>query len=144
MSDIRSVPRVLRPLSNHVSGSEKNLLPRQSLYSRNGPALLQNTPLQEILIRLCTAHWFTVLGARIPDLKHHVLSLNPPPAPQVVTPSERVALRGRCMQIRALKVFPIEAIVRGYLAGSAWNESVWPYLRSRLLSAAPNRLTFVL
>ena len=26
------------------------------------------------------------------------------------------------MQVRKLKVFPIEAIVRGYITGSAWNE----------------------
>ncbi|KAF7544737.1 hypothetical protein G7Z17_g9713 [Cylindrodendrum hubeiense] len=69
-----------------------------------------------------SAHWFAVLSAKVPDLKHHVLSLNPPMAPQVVTPSERAALRGRCMQIRSLKVFPVEAIVRGYITGSAWAE----------------------
>jgi phosphoribosylaminoimidazole-succinocarboxamide synthase len=26
------------------------------------------------------------------------------------------------MQVRRLKVFPIEAIVRGYISGSAWKE----------------------
>ena len=28
------------------------------------------------------------------------------------------------MQVRRLKVFPIEAIVRGYITGSAWREYV--------------------
>ncbi|KAL1849597.1 hypothetical protein VTK73DRAFT_9868 [Phialemonium thermophilum] len=31
-------------------------------------------------------------------------------------------LRGRSMTVRRLKVFPIEAIVRGYVTGSAWQE----------------------
>lgn len=31
-------------------------------------------------------------------------------------------LEERTMQVRRLKVFPIEAIVRGYISGSAWKE----------------------
>ncbi len=31
-------------------------------------------------------------------------------------------LKDRCMQVRRLKVFPIEAIIRGYVSGSAWKE----------------------
>lgn len=69
-----------------------------------------------------SAHWFSVLSAQIPELKHHMISLDPPAAPQVVTESERASLRGRCMQIRSLKVFPVEVIVRGHITGSAWSE----------------------
>ncbi|KAJ3487380.1 hypothetical protein NLG97_g6427 [Lecanicillium saksenae] len=49
-----------------------------------------------------SSHWFDILP--------------------VITAEERALLRGRCMQIRSLKVFPIEAIVRGYITGSAWSE----------------------
>ncbi|OAR00706.1 hypothetical protein LLEC1_00247 [Akanthomyces lecanii] len=69
-----------------------------------------------------SSHWFDVLRERVPELKHHVLSMRPPAAPEVITAEERTLLRGRCMQIRSLKVFPIEAIVRGYITGSAWSE----------------------
>ncbi len=69
-----------------------------------------------------SAFWFTLLGAQMPNLKHHVLSLKPPSDSQIVSPSEKATLRGRCMQIKALKVFPIEVIIRGYLTGSAWDE----------------------
>lgn len=31
-------------------------------------------------------------------------------------------VKNRSMVVRKLKVFPVEAIVRGYLAGSAWTE----------------------
>lgn len=68
------------------------------------------------------AHWFDILRERVPELKHHVISMRPPTAPEVITAEERALLRGRCMQIRSLKVFPIEAIVRGYITGSAWSE----------------------
>jgi len=67
-----------------------------------------------------SAHWFDVLAKAVPELKHHVLSLQPPS--QGVSTIEFEALKGRCLQIRKLKVFPIEAIVRGYLTGSAWKE----------------------
>ncbi|KAI1502994.1 putative phosphoribosylaminoimidazole-succinocarboxamide synthase [Biscogniauxia marginata] len=68
-----------------------------------------------------SGHWFSVLSAKIPILKHHLLTLNPPSS---LTPTERDLVYGRCMQVRKLKVFPIEVIVRGYITGSAWNEYV--------------------
>jgi len=34
----------------------------------------------------------------------------------------RDQLRGRCMLVRKAQVIPIEAIVRGYITGSAWSE----------------------
>ncbi|KAM3521998.1 hypothetical protein MY4038_008799 [Beauveria bassiana] len=69
-----------------------------------------------------SSHWFDVLRERVPELKHHVISMRPPATPEIVTAEEHALLRGRCMQIRSLKVFPIEAIVRGYITGSAWSE----------------------
>ncbi len=36
--------------------------------------------------------------------------------------SERAQLRGRAIVVKKLRPLPIEAIVRGYLAGSAWKE----------------------
>ncbi|KAL2754886.1 hypothetical protein ACRALDRAFT_2107260 [Sodiomyces alcalophilus JCM 7366] len=74
------------------------------------------------ILTLLSAKWFEVLSSRVPGLKHHFLSLTPPPAPAVVTPEERSMLRGRSMTVRRLKIFPIEAIVRGYVTGSAWAE----------------------
>ncbi|MBM3325004.1 MAG: phosphoribosylaminoimidazolesuccinocarboxamide synthase, partial [Calditrichaeota bacterium] len=35
---------------------------------------------------------------------------------------EKHALRGRTELVRAAKVFPVECVVRGYVAGSAWTE----------------------
>jgi phosphoribosylaminoimidazole-succinocarboxamide synthase len=40
----------------------------------------------------------------------------------VVTPDERDQVRGRSMLVQRLKPIPVEAVVRGYLAGSGWKE----------------------
>ena len=77
---------------------------------------------QKSLIQMPVAFWFNLLGAQLPNFKHHVLSLKPPSDFQLIAPTEKASLRGRCMQVKALKLFPIEAIVRGYLTGSAWAE----------------------
>ncbi|MDA8389245.1 MAG: phosphoribosylaminoimidazolesuccinocarboxamide synthase [Gammaproteobacteria bacterium] len=40
----------------------------------------------------------------------------------VVAPGERDQVRGRSLLVRRVRPLPVEAIVRGYLAGSAWKE----------------------
>ncbi|MBY0365385.1 MAG: phosphoribosylaminoimidazolesuccinocarboxamide synthase, partial [Burkholderiaceae bacterium] len=40
----------------------------------------------------------------------------------VLEPLEREQVRGRAMLVKRLKPLPIEAVVRGYLAGSGWAE----------------------
>jgi len=65
-----------------------------------------------------TAHWFEVLQKQIPDLKTHFLSLD---LPSSVPKDVAAELKGRSMRVRKLKVFPLEAIVRGYITGSAWS-----------------------
>ncbi|KIN08897.1 hypothetical protein OIDMADRAFT_37886 [Oidiodendron maius Zn] len=84
--------------------------------------LKNGIPSKGFILTLLSAKWFEVLSSRVPGLKHHFLSLTPPPAPSIVTPDERRMLRGRSMTVRRLKIFPIEAIVRGYVTGSAWLE----------------------
>jgi phosphoribosylaminoimidazole-succinocarboxamide synthase len=73
-----------------------------------------------------------VLQARIPILRTHFLSLDLPTSVPILE-SERALLRNRSMQVRSLKVFPIEAIVRGYITGSAWKE----YQRSGTVHTIP-------
>jgi phosphoribosylaminoimidazole-succinocarboxamide synthase len=81
--------------------------------------LTNGVPLKGAILTQLTAHWFRVLGERVPGLKAHLLSLTPPPA---LTHAEAEKARYRSMQVRRLKVFPVEAIVRGYITGSAWSE----------------------
>lgn len=60
--------------------------------------------------------WFQFL-----DVPHHLLSMNPAdlPLPPDVNLDE---LAGRSMVVRKTTVFPVECVVRGYLAGSGWKE----------------------
>ncbi|HRP02549.1 MAG TPA: phosphoribosylaminoimidazolesuccinocarboxamide synthase [Candidatus Kapabacteria bacterium] len=40
----------------------------------------------------------------------------------ILDEDEKILLNGRAMLVNIAKVFPIECVVRGYIAGSAWNE----------------------
>src|SRR5690606_17678445 len=51
----------------------------------------------------------------------------------VVAPDEREQVRGRSMLVQRLKPIPVEAVVRGYLAGSGWKE----YQDSRSVCGVP-------
>ena len=54
-------------------------------------------------------HWFATTASLVPN---HLVS----------TATDDPALRGRIMICRPTTVIPIEAVVRGYLAGSGWKE----------------------
>jgi phosphoribosylaminoimidazole-succinocarboxamide synthase len=69
----------------------------------------------EVLTRI-SRFWFDRL-----DVPHHVLNkdIAELPLPDGVNVDQ---LRPRSMVVRKTKVVPIECVVRGYLAGSGWNE----------------------
>ena len=71
----------------------------------------------EVLTKL-SLHWFDLLGDIVPN---HLLS-----ADVADLPDEFAAhadwLAGRFMLVKKAQVFPVECIVRGYLAGSGWAE----------------------
>jgi phosphoribosylaminoimidazole-succinocarboxamide synthase len=69
----------------------------------------------EVLTAL-SLFWFRRLAHVIPN---HLLDVDPP---SVVAAGERDQIAGRAMVVRRLKPLPIEAIVRGYVAGSGWKE----------------------
>jgi phosphoribosylaminoimidazole-succinocarboxamide synthase len=67
----------------------------------------QGTPSKGSLLTLLSGHWFALLQSSTPSLRTHFVTLDLPPA---VPSSQHVLLRNRSMQVRKLKVFPIEAI----------------------------------
>jgi phosphoribosylaminoimidazole-succinocarboxamide synthase len=69
-----------------------------------------------ILTRVST-FWFEKTRHIIPN---HMLSTDIAGLP--LTDEEKSWLEGRCMIVKKLEVLPVEAIVRGYLAGSGWKE----------------------
>jgi phosphoribosylaminoimidazole-succinocarboxamide synthase len=71
----------------------------------------------EVLTQL-SAHWFGRTRDLVPN---HLLSVDLDAFPPETRPHAEV-LRGRSMLVRKAKPLPVECIVRGYLAGSGWQE----------------------
>lgn len=65
-----------------------------------------------------TLFWFEFLRDVV---KNHLITANVEEYPEVLKPYSEL-LRGRSMIVKKAKVLPVECIVRGYLAGSAWKE----------------------
>ena len=61
--------------------------------------------------------WFAKLGHIIPN---HLSGIAPEDV--VSTDADRAQVAGRAFVVKRLKPLPIEAIVRGYLAGSGWKD----------------------
>jgi len=77
------------------------------------------TPIQDkgaILTEIAN-FWFEKLGHVIPN---HLTGIAPDSL--VTDPAEKAQLGKRALVVKKLKPLPIEAIVRGYLAGSGWKE----------------------
>lgn len=61
--------------------------------------------------------WFEKMGHIIPN---HLCNVS---LDQIISNDEdRSQVRGRCIVVKKLKPLPIEAVVRGYLIGSGWND----------------------
>jgi len=71
----------------------------------------------EVLTKL-SLFWFELLADVVPN---HLLSTDVADLPAEFAPMSDY-LRGRFMLVKKAKVFPVECIVRGYLAGSGWAE----------------------
>ncbi len=71
----------------------------------------------EVLTAL-SRFWFARLANVTP---HHLLTTDIEQMPESVRQYADV-LRGRAMLVRRTEVFPVECVVRGYLAGSGWKD----------------------
>jgi phosphoribosylaminoimidazole-succinocarboxamide synthase len=71
----------------------------------------------EVLTKL-SLFWFELLADVVPN---HLLTAETCDLPESLEQYEE-ALRGRFMIVKKAEVFPVECIVRGYLAGSGWKE----------------------
>ena len=80
----------------------------------------------EILIALAN-FWFAKLKDIVPN---HLTGIDPE---SVVAPDEREQVRGRAIVVKKYQVLPIEAVVRGYLEGSGWQE----YQQSQSVCGVP-------
>ncbi|MRS11927.1 MAG: phosphoribosylaminoimidazolesuccinocarboxamide synthase [Actinobacteria bacterium] len=71
----------------------------------------------EVLTKI-SLFWFDLLADIVPN---HLLTADEFDLPESLRPHAG-ELRGRFMIVKKAEVFPVECIVRGYLAGSGWKE----------------------
>lgn len=62
-------------------------------------------------------YWFKYLVDQVPGLQTHYITNTLPKAI-----SDLSEFQDRSMQVRRLRIIPIESIVRGYITGSGWSE----------------------
>lgn len=117
-SSIRSLPLLARGKvrENYAVGEDRILMIASDRISAFDVIMDQPIPGKGALLTQMALFWFDKLEGIVPN---HLTGDDPL---SVVTPDEQDQVRGRAMLVKRLKPLPIEAVVRGYLAGSGWSE----------------------
>ena len=117
-SDLKSLPLVARGKvrDNYAVGDDRLLMVASDRLSAFDVVLGEPIPGKGALLTQMALFWFSRLGHIVPN---HLTGDDPE---SVVTLDERAQVRGRSMLVKRLKPLPVEAVVRGYLAGSGWIE----------------------
>ena len=117
-TSIHSLPLLARGKvrDNYAVGTDRILMVASDRLSAFDVILGQPIPGKGALLTQMALFWFDRLGHICPN---HLTGQAPE---SVVTASERAQVQGRSMLVQRLKPIPVEAVVRGYLAGSGWKE----------------------
>ena len=117
-SSIHSLPLLARGKvrDNYAVGTDRILMVASDRLSAFDVILGEPIPGKGILLTQMALFWFAKLGHICPN---HLTGEAPESA---VTAEEVPQVTGRSMLVKRLKPLPIEAVVRGYLAGSGWKE----------------------
>ncbi|MEQ1805909.1 MAG: phosphoribosylaminoimidazolesuccinocarboxamide synthase, partial [Burkholderiaceae bacterium] len=100
----------------YAVGNDRLLLVASDRLSAFDVVMAEPIPGKGELLTQTALFWFAQLADLAPN---HLTGEDPQ---SVVTAAERDQVRGRSMLVKRLKPIPVEAVVRGYLAGSAWAE----------------------
>jgi phosphoribosylaminoimidazole-succinocarboxamide synthase len=101
-------------------GDDRILMVASDRLSAFDVILGQPIPGKGILLTQMALFWFAKLGPAGANICPIHLTGEDPAS--VVLPAEVPYVEGRSMLVKRLKPIPIEAVVRGYLAGSGWKE----------------------
>jgi phosphoribosylaminoimidazole-succinocarboxamide synthase len=128
-STLTSLPLLARGKvrDNYAVGTDRILMVASDRLSAFDVVMGEPIPGKGELLTRMALFWFGQLEGIVPN---HLTGDDPE---SVVSDSERVQVRGRAMLVKRLKPLPIEAVVRGYLAGSGWAE----YQHSRSVCGVP-------
>jgi phosphoribosylaminoimidazole-succinocarboxamide synthase len=117
-SQLHSLPLLARGKvrDNYAVGDDRILMVASDRLSAFDVVMGEPIPGKGAMLTQMALFWFDRLGAICPN---HLTGL----APESVVGSEEVPMvAGRSMLVKRLRPLPIEAVVRGYLAGSGWKE----------------------
>jgi phosphoribosylaminoimidazole-succinocarboxamide synthase len=109
----------------YAVGDDRVLLVATDRVSAFDVVMDEPIPFKGAVLTQITAWWLRQLGERFGDaLPHHLLSADVDTIVREVPAlaAHRDELAGRAMLCVLTEVVPIECVVRGYLAGSAWKE----------------------
>ena len=122
-SSLHSLPLIGRGKvrDNHAVGDDRLLMVATDRISAFDVIMGQPIPGKGRLLTRMALFWFERLAQVVPN---HLTGDDPL---AVVADDERAQVEGRAMLVKRLRPLPVEAVVRGYLAGSGWAE----YQRSR-------------
>jgi len=105
---------------NYAVGVDRILMVASDRISAFDVIMGQPIPGKGKLLTQMALFWFDKLGPKGLNLCPIHLTGDAPES--VVTPAEVPQVEGRSMLVKRLKPIPVEAVVRGYLAGSGWKE----------------------
>ena len=117
-STLHSLPLVGRGKvrENYAVGSDRLLMVASDRISAFDVVMGEPIPGKGALLTRMALFWFDRLAHVVPN---HLSG----DAPESAVAADEVAqVRGRAMLVKRLRPLPIEAVVRGYLAGSGWKE----------------------
>src|SRR3954464_2677101 len=117
-SSLTSLPLLARGKvrDNYAVGNDRILMVATDRLSAFDVIMGEPIPGKGELLTQMALYWFGKLGHLCPN---HLTGELPE---SVVTSAETQQVAGRSMLVKRLKPVPIEAVVRGYLAGSGWKE----------------------
>ena len=117
-SSLTSLPLLARGKvrDNYAVGNDRILMVASDRISAFDVIMGEPIPGKGVLLTQMALFWFKKLG--------HICSNHlTGDAPESVVRADEVAqVTGRAMLVKRLRPIPIEAVVRGYLAGSGWQE----------------------
>jgi phosphoribosylaminoimidazole-succinocarboxamide synthase len=121
-STITSLPLLARGKvrDNYAVGDDRILMVASDRISAFDVIMGEPIPGKGELLTKMTLFWFDKLGPKGLNICPTHLTGQAPES--VVTPAEVPQVKGRAMLVKRLKPIPVEAVVRGYLAGSGWAE----------------------
>jgi phosphoribosylaminoimidazole-succinocarboxamide synthase len=117
-STLTSLPLLARGKvrDNYAVGDDRLLMIASDRLSAFDVIMGEPIPGKGALLTQMALFWFKQLHSIVPN---HLTGEAPE---SVVTEAERAQVQGRAMLVKRLKPLPVEAVVRGYLAGSGWAE----------------------